>query len=64
MGDATAMPNLAVNASAGGMYRIGDPSPCGDLVGTVKTRRRMIPCAWSDICVHSVTISPADARWT
>jgi len=39
MGDAAAVPDLAVDASARGVYRIGDPSPCGDLVGTVKARR-------------------------
>jgi len=33
------MPDLAVDASAGGMHRIGDPAPCGDLVGPVEARR-------------------------
>jgi hypothetical protein len=39
MGDAAAVPYLAVDASAGGVHRIGDPSPCGDLFGAVKARR-------------------------
>ena len=39
MGDAAAVPDLAVDASAGGVNCIGNLPPCGDLIGAVKAWR-------------------------